>query len=277
MEDNIEESKIIDFLFGEMSRNEASAFQKLIDNNPELKSKVDEISGVHSVLSSVSDEEVTVPSFIVNKEEKVARTYWFSDSIRWVGSVAAGLILVLMSAYLMEFRISKNEQGLMIGFGEIPKPHIDKDEPLTKEEVQSWMKEVLASYDDHSDMKLQQLATNLDDKLQKQNDLNKEAINDFSRKYTNETNELMKAYVNQAGDDNKKLIENFFKVSTETQQQYVKSVLGDFNKFYQRQREYDLQVMEASMDLMNNKHEVQQIEQNTLLANLYEIVNTQSK
>jgi len=277
MVNNVEESKIIDFLYGEMSEEETLEFQKLIDQNPNLKSKVDEVSGVKSVMRSVPDEEVFVPSFVLNNTEKVSNSYWLSQPVRWVSSIAAGLTLILVFAYLMELRVSNNEQGLMIGFGIQPVDQVEKGESLTKEEIQSWMSEVLESYDGQNDLKLERFASHVNDELKRQNASNEKAINELSKKYTGETNQLMKAYVDQVGNDNKELIENFFKVSTETQQQYVKSVMADFNKFYQRQREYDLQVMEASMDLMNNKHEVQQIEQNTLLANLYQMVNTQSK
>ena len=269
-----EDSKIIDYLYGEMSADEKLAFEKELEANTELKAELDELSGVRSFLHHAEDKEVVPPSFVFNSGQARQVSFVQSDAFRWVGSIAAGLAVLLVSAFVLNFRVSTNEAGLQIGFGE---SQMVASNQVSKEDVQSWMKEVMTDYDTNTNNKLVSLESKLSDKIDSQDQQNFASFQKMMANYSSETDNLMKAYVAQVSDENKQMIENFFVVSNDTQQKYMQSVLADFNEFYQNQRSYDLKVIETSIDMLKNNYDVQQLEQDNLLANLYDIVQTQSK
>lgn len=139
------------------------------------------------------------------------------------------------------------------------------------------MKEVMTDYDNNANEKLANLESKLSTKMDSQDKKNYESFQTLVGNYSNESDKMMRAYVSQVSDENKQMIENFFVVSNDTQKKYMQNVLADFNEFYQNQRSYDLKVIETSIGLMKNNYDVQQIEQDNLLANLYDMVQTQSK
>jgi hypothetical protein len=276
MENKMEDSRLMDFLYGEMSQEDKTALQKELVSNPSLKQQLDEVAGVHDFLGALDDKEVVPPSFVFGDEKPVSIPFVQSAPFRWVSSIAAGLSVLLIAAYLLQLKITKNDTGLQIGFGQQP-PQAVIVQPITKDEIQSMMTEVMASYDSNTKEKMNTLESKLSDKIENQKQKNYADLQKLVAGYSTESDQLMRSYVSQINDQNKKMIENFFTVSNDTQKQYMQSVLADFNEFYQNQRSYDLTVIESSIDLMKNNYDVQQLEQNSLLANLYDIVQTQSK
>ncbi|MGL1886860.1 MAG: hypothetical protein OCD76_10120 [Reichenbachiella sp.] len=275
MGNKINEATIMDYLFEEMSKEDSAKFELQLEEDNVLKKEVEEMKMSQLFLQSMNDKEVVIPSFVFNEPVQRQISFFESAPFRWVSTVAAGLIFILLSGYFSGFKFTQNELGLTIGFGD--QLAVQQESQLTKNDVQSWMKEVLNDYDDNNELKLQQLVDQVDTKIENQKSFNRKEMNLLAKKYSAQTDVMMQAYVNQVSDGNKEMIENFFTVSNETQQQYVKSVLSDFNEFYQKQRNYDLQVIQTSMDMMQNSYDVQQLEQSTLLANLYGMVDTQSK
>jgi len=276
MENEMEDSRIIDFLYGEMSQEEKTTFQKELISNPALKQQLDEVAGVHDFLSIVTDKEIVPPSFVFGDEKPVSIPFVQSNPFRWVSSIAAGLTILLISAYLLQFNVTKNEKGLLIGFGEI-QPQPIASQTVSKEEIQTLMTEVLATYDASTKEKIINLESKLSEKIDLQKQKNFAELQTIVANYSSDTDQLMRSYVSQMSDQNKKMIENYYAVSNDTQKKYMQSVLADFNNFYQNQRNYDLTVIESSIDLMKNNYDVQQLEQSNLLANLYDIVQIQSK
>ncbi len=274
MEKDRDNTRLLDYLYGEMSAAEKAAFGKELQNDEELAQELNELRGVQDALGSLEDKEVVPPSFIFNDEKPKTVPFAQSDAFRWVGSIAAGLAILLVSAYVLNFHVATNESGVQLGFGQ---PQIASSNQVNKEDVQSWMKEVMADYDANTSAQLVSLEDKLTSKIDSQDQENLASMQKLMSGYSSETDQLMRAYVAQVSDGNKKMIEDFFVVSNETQQQYMQSVLADFNEFYQNQRSYDLKVIETSIDMLKNNYDVQQLEQDNLLANLYDMVQTQSK
>ncbi|MFY0627302.1 MAG: hypothetical protein JXR07_13460 [Reichenbachiella sp.] len=273
MENKLEDSRIIDYLYGEMSDEEKLAFEKELKSNEGLKKKLESVSGVSEILGRLEDKEVVPPSFVFGNDKGSIESFWQSNPFRWVSSIAAGLTILLIAGSLLRFNISRNEEGLQISFG--GQKNIQNE--LNKDDVQAWMNEALTKYDANTNNKIENLETKLTQKIDKQDDEYFTSMQEMLVRNSTETDQLMRSYISQVSDDNKKMIENFFVVSNDTQQKYMQSVLADFNEFYQNQRSYDLKVIETSIGLMKNNYDVQQLEQDNLLAGLYDIMQTQSK
>ena len=139
------------------------------------------------------------------------------------------------------------------------------------------MQAAMNEYEASTDKKIEGVETKLVNQMQNQDQENLAVMSNLMNKYSRGTDQLMKNYVAQLNDENKEIIQNFFTVSSEKQKTYVKNVLADFNEFYHMQREYDLKNVEKNINLVQNNQDVKQLEQDQLLASLYDIVNTQNK
>lgn len=273
MENKIDEAKIIDYLYGELPEEEVKEIESILEKQPELKAEMERLHATRNVLGTLEDKEVIPPTFVIN-ESRGQVSFFQSEAFRWVGSIAAGLSLLLISAALLNFNISNSNQGLQIGFGELaPLP----DEELNKENVKAWMAEVMDDYETATDQKIAAVQTQLSSEMENQDQHNIALMTSMMKSHTAGTGQLMQQYVAQLNSENKEIIQNFFTVSTEKQKKYVKTVMADFNEFYQNQRNYDMRLIETSLSKIQNNQDVKQLEQDQLLASLYDMVKTQSK
>ncbi|WP_422359183.1 anti-sigma factor family protein [Reichenbachiella sp.] len=273
MENKIDEAKIIDYLYGELPKEEIKEVESLLKEHPELKQEMESMQATRNALGTLEDKEIIPPTFVFNKEQKSV-SFFQSEAFRWVGSIAAGLSLLLISAALLNFNISNSAQGLQIGFGELTPL---ADEELNKENVKAWMTEVMDDYESSTDQKIAAVQTQLTSEMENQDQKNIALMTNMMKSHAAGTGQLMQQYVAQLNDENKEIIQNFFTVSTEKQKKYVKTVMADFNEFYQNQRNYDMRLIETSLSKIQNTQDVKQLEQDQLLASLYDMVKTQSK
>lgn len=264
----------MDYLYQEMTPEEAKAFETELADNPDLKQQLLAFEQTRSSLSLVEDKEVVAPSFVIETRGSARVSFFQSMAFQWVGSVAASLVLLLVMGYLFQFNLSRTTNGYQLGFGSDQNTH---DEVVNKENVKAWMKEAMMETDQQTNVKLADLEQKLTNKMDSQDRKNYLNLEQMMVRHSNGTDQLMQQYVAQINNENRQMIESFFEVSSETQQEYMQSVLADFNEFYQNQRSHDLKVIETSIDLMKNNYDVQQLEQDNLLANLYDIMQTQSR
>ncbi|SMD32033.1 hypothetical protein SAMN04488029_0371 [Reichenbachiella faecimaris] len=273
MENKIDEAKIIDYLYGELPEEEIKEIETLLKENPEMKLEMAGMQATRLALESLEDKETIPPTYIFN-DKKDTISFVQSSAFRWIGSIAAGLTLLLVSAALLNFNMSRTPQSIQIGFGALsPLP----DEELNKENVKVWMAEVMDEYETSTDQKIAAVQTKLTSEMESQDQKNIALMSSMMKSHAAGTGQLMQQYVAQLNDENKDIIQNFFTVSSEKQKKYVKTVMADFNEFYQNQRNYDMRLIETSLSKIQNNQDVKQLEQDQLLASLYDMVKTQSK
>lgn len=273
IENKIDEAKIIDYLYGELPKEEIKEIENLLKGNPELKQELEGMQVTRDALGSLEDKEMIAPTFVFDQTNN-SISFFQSEAFRWVGSIAAGLTVLLISAALLNFNISNTDQGIQIGFGELtPLPN----EELSRENVRAWMAEAMGEYETSTDQKIAAVQTKLTTEMENQDQKNIALMSNMMKKHATGTGQLMQQYVAQLNDENKDIIQNFFTVSSEKQKKYVKTVMADFNEFYQNQRNYDLRLIETSLSKIQNNQDVKQFEQDQLLASLYDMVKTQSK
>jgi len=272
MGNKIDEAILIDYLYGELPDDERRKVEIHLKENRKEAEKMKGFDAIRAALEKLGDKEMIAPSFIFGRTQKTIR-FFASQPFRWVGSIAASLIFILIAAYATQFNIVNAERGLLIGFGSLK----GENPEISKQNVQAWMTEVMDKYDHKTHLKIDEVESQLTAKIEDQDSENKQAMYAMMNHSAAQTDALMKKYVAQLNDDNKSIIQNFFTLSNEKQKEYTQSVLADFNEFYQNQRNYDLQMIETSMNLMKTNYDVKQIEQGQLLASLYDFVKTKSK
>jgi len=272
MEFKVDETKIVDYLYGNLSVEEMQKMQEAISKDEKLKMEIEEISQVMGFVGKLEDREVDVPTFVFENEEKKNLTFFQTDAFKWVSSIAAGLLLLLISAYVTGFHLSKSSNGVVLGFA-----NENQSSGISKEEVRDIMQEVLTQYNQNQDKKLAALETKLSSDIEASKEENMSSIAAYLSSNTDESMSMMKRYIQASTKDNQRMIEDYFKVSTEQQQEYLNTVMADFTKFYNTQRKNDLEVIRTGLLEYKNTNDLKQYETEMVLANLIDMVNTQNK
>lgn len=264
----MEESKIIDYLYGNLPENERQKVEEAIQNDDKLKKEIRALSQLKSVMGSVEDKEVIAPSFVFEENGSLG----IKDSMffKKTAAIAAGLVLIMVSAYFMEFNMSFSESGFTAGFN-----HSGND--INKEEIRAIMQDVLAENHSKTDAKIFEIETKLTQKIDESSRVSLNSMQKMLISNGDNSKTIMRAYVKQINKENLDMIQNFFSVSTQKQQQYLKTVLTDFNDFYQTQRANDLKMIESGLNDMQNTNVVKQFETDVVLANLMDIVKVKNK
>ncbi len=266
----IEEHELIAYLYGELSAEEQRRIAAAIAADADLKKEVEELQQLRGVMGKLSDQEVEAPTFIV--DDTVASKVNRVKILWWVPAVAAACALLIISGYATGFYFSGTTEGISIGFG-----RQEQQNTVSKEEVRTIMQEVLAAYNQDRDEKLAMLESKLTTRLEKDSEVNRQALISYMKTHTEESRVLMKQYVVQASQQNQKMIADYFKVSTEQQEQYLQTVLTDFTQYYNNQRKEDLQTIRTGLMDFKKSNDIKQYETEVVLANLIDMVNTQNK
>ena len=272
MEFKVDESKIMDYLYGNLSVEEMQKMQEAISKDDKLKQEIEEISQVMGFMGKLEDTEVDVPTFVFENEAQKNVTFFQTDAFKLVLSIAASLLLLLMSAYVTGFYVSKNANGIMLGFR-----NTDQSAGVSKEEVRNIMQEVLTQYNQNQDEKLTALESKLSSDIDASKQENMSSIAAYLTANTDESMNLMKRYIQASTKANQQMIADYFKVSSEQQQEYLNTVMTDFTKFYNTQRKNDLEVIRTGLLEYKNTNDLKQYETEVVLANLIDMVNTQNK
>ncbi|MCV9386225.1 anti-sigma factor family protein [Reichenbachiella ulvae] len=274
MENKNDELLIIDYLYGEMSKEEKLRFEERLQSDQELRNHLDQMSTTSDHLQQVMEEEVVIPPFLIHETRSEDRIgFWHSSAVRWTGSVAAAGLILLVAAFALDLRVTQNEGGVLLSFGEVKTTRDD----VSRDEVQQWISEAVDEQNQRTKEELASLESSVMDRVDSSEQNQKLALNKAMKKQKANNDEMLKLYVAQLNDGNKKMIENFFLVSNKTQKEYMNKVLADYNEFYQNQRAYDLEMIQSNLGMMENNYSTRQMEQENLLANLYDLVKTQSK
>lgn len=272
MENKANEERIIDYLYGEMSTTDLAMFKKELAVNSELKRQLDDVSGVSGHLDMVKDREVVIPPVMIRRTAPKTKGAFSHGAFRWGLSIAASLLILMVAGYLMDFKIIKTKESTMIGFGEMNvKPE------LSELEVKQWIARAVDQQQKETSGAILTLQTDLETRLGESEKVQEQAWNKALSKQYVKQEEIMQLYVAQLNDSNKKMIEDFFLVSNQTQKKYMNRVLADFSDFYQKQRSYDLEMIQSNLGMLENSYSTRQLEQENMLASLYNIVKTQSK
>lgn len=272
MEGKVDKAQIIDYLYGDLSAKERELMEEAIEKNGDLKKEVEEMTGVMGFLGKLEDKEVIPPEFVFPDEHQKSISFFNSGIFKSIASIAASLLILLISAYVTGFYISQNADGVLIGF-----INDNSTQSVSKEEVRNIMQEVMAAYNEERDDKLESLNTKFTTQLESTKSENLNSLKEYLASNSDDSREMMKNYIQQSNLTNRKMIADFFQVSTEQQEDYLKTVLTDFTQFYNNQRKQDLETIRTGLLDYRDLNDQKQYETELVLVNLVDMVNTQNK
>lgn len=122
-------ARILDYLYGEMSAVEQKNFEAQLQQDSVLRKEVEELRQVRTFLAGSVDEVPEPITLMINTPPKVKKLS------RW-WAIAASLLILVVGAKLLNFRVESNASHLVMGFGPMNLAQPTTSPDLQKQYVQ---------------------------------------------------------------------------------------------------------------------------------------------
>lgn len=112
-----DKSKLMDYLYNEMSPEEIVEFEKELASSPELREELEEMRHTLGMLGEYQEEEKIAPVFLLPERKKSSGIWWKTGL-----SVAASLVLVLFLAAFAGMQLQMKGDTWVLSFSKNPPP-----------------------------------------------------------------------------------------------------------------------------------------------------------
>ncbi|MDH5604309.1 MAG: hypothetical protein OEY51_10225, partial [Cyclobacteriaceae bacterium] len=240
-----------------------------LHNNPKAMEELEDLRHVRQTLQGFEDREVMEPNIIFQAK---TRGFFLSHFVKKAMTIAAAIILIMVTAYWMELKVSYSNEGFYLGFHEGVQA-----EKSDQAEMKEMINTAMAGMSNQIDNRFAGLESRLDDKIGIVREENEQDLSDVLKKATFVSQEQIREYVDQMNQENKKAIQALFELNKEEQQEYMKTMLTDFNDYIEKRREADLEMIDLYVTQLKQDTEVKQLETDQILASIInQVSNTET-
>lgn len=266
---------LIAYLYGELSQEERNKVEGFLNENPTAQREVVELQKTLKVLDKLPDLEVTPPTFVFNRDKVVVvdQGNTYIPMLKVVMGIAASILIVMLVGYLTHFRITYSNQSLSIGYGETATP---ADQPANTVDIDQLIQQAIAKNNEEVLGKMDDMNNHFNAALASQSKERASTINTLLERTKEMNDNVIQMYVSQMRDENRKVIENLFSLSSAQQQRAMNDVLTDFSQYLENQRQNDLRLIQASFNGLKDNTETNLQETNQILASIITTVNNQN-
>lgn len=257
-----DEGTLMAYLYGELDAAETEKVEQYLQNNPHVREQLQQMNGVRKALGSLNDVEVIAPPVFVDHQQ-YSIPFWKSGYFKITMGIAASFLFLLVAARLIGPEVTYSNGELRISFNGAPKTPVE-EQLLTANEVQQMINtslvknnETIASNWEESNQKIQE-------SLQRNLTSNSARIDKLISVASQASQDQVRTFVSGLQEENLKLMQDYFKLSSKDQQTYVENLLVDFTKYLHEQRKQDLMLFQTRMNSIEKntdqfKQETEQI------------------
>lgn len=227
-----DESKLAEYLAGELSAEQNAKVKAYLEAHPSEKKELDEIQSMQQMMGKMGDKEVAAPSFVFEESPTIviAKHRSVDRFLKSSLAIAASISLLFLVGYFTNFSIAQNQDGLQVSFGNT----LSNDgTELSKDEIKEWMQEALAENNGALLNQINEVKSDLDDSK------NVQLASNQTTKATVDK-QLVDQYINELRLANRDIIMGLLEDSELSQQEYLTGVMTDFANFMESQRQKDL-------------------------------------
>ena len=271
---NMNEETLISYLYGESNADERVEVEKYFMENPNELAKYKELLFVKDTLGKVVDKEVIAPPIFMD-DERPTIPLWRSGFIRMAVGIAAAFVMVMLGAKLMGVQMNYSGNEFTLSFGD---PVVKEVEPgVSPLQVQEMINNALhknnefvqASWDDSQSRVKADLINNTTLTTQKINEINQAAAL--------ESQEQIRRFMQNLQGENNRALQEYIRLSSNDQKQYIESLLVDFSKYMQEQRNQDLNIMNARLNTLEEDNTLFRQEASQIITSLISNNNSEVK
>ncbi len=249
-----DESALMAYLYGELSDKEKNKLENYFQLHPEELAKLHALGEVREIMSQARDKEVIAPPVFV--DDAGTRSLWQSTYFKMSLGIAASVLFLLVAGKLLGPDISYSKGELRISFGNKTEQQIAPANTLSEEKVREMISSSLASNNELQNNLKQEDQKKL---MQSLVDMNSKKMDVLARNASQASRELVQSFVAGLQQQNLKLMQDYFQLSTAEQKKYMETMLTDFSGYLQEQRKQDLQLVQTKMNyLEKNSNQLKQ-------------------
>ncbi|MFZ6013885.1 MAG: anti-sigma factor family protein [Bacteroidota bacterium] len=245
------------YLYGELEGPEKDKMDQYLISNADARKEFEKLQNLRGLMRSVEDKEVIAPPIFLDDNKQ--RFIWNAPYFKTIVSIAASLLLIMLVGRFTNTQVSVGGNEFKLTFGAVKKAEPVKEvqqASLTPDQVQQMINTSLQQNNTAMETSWQENQKKLDASIRKNLAVNSGKIDQLVREASNASRDQIRDYVANMQTENTQLVKDYFELTSNDQKKYIESLLVDFAKYLQQQRNDDLMIVQSRL---NN------IEQNTTL------------
>lgn len=264
-----DESVLMAYLYDELPSEEKVLVEKYLQENPMAVKELESLQHLRKVLSTVGDKEVIAPPIVV--EDSKQRFFWSAPYFKTISAIAASLLLLMIAGKIMDIQMNYSDNEVSLSFG---KPALDTivEQPLqtglTAEQVQSMINSSMQQNNQFVQASLSESQQKLDASIRKNLAMNSTKINNLVQQASRASQDEIRQFVAGLQNQNQQMVKDYFQLTTSDQQKYIESLLVDFSKYLQQQRNNDLETLQTRLTGLEQNTTVFKQETEQILASI---------
>lgn len=282
MDNDLTNEKLVAYIYGELSDEEAKTVKKLLLENPEARKKHQELLSIKNELGKVQDVEVEPPMILFS--DTTSRPMWsvpfHNPLLQKVMAVAAILLFVLIAGKLAGLQVSRQQNGITIGFDTSKDEEVDKS--TSRQTLTSQQPVIVDStkWQNYATMQANLMKENAS--LLAQMEILRGEINaiqhavEGSSLVTSKHNlkdEKLENLIKEVTDKNYKFFTGAIETANLRQEDYIKTLFADFALYLEEQRTQDLRIIENTLINLKQESDIKNLETEEVIAKLIKSVN----
>lgn len=270
-----DESVLIAYLYDELQGEEKLMVEKYLQENADASKQLKELETLRKMMASVEDKEVIAPPIVIENDNQ--RYFWNAPYFKTILGIAASLLIVLLVGKLTNLQMNYSNNEFRLGFGELKNSQpLVQQASLTPEQVQQMINESMNQNNQIVQANWNESQKKLNESIANNLAMNSSKINSLVRQASQASQDDIRQYVASLQSENQKLVKDYFKLTTNEQQKYVESLLVDFAKYLQQQRNNDFETLQTRLSSIEQNTTVFKQETEQILASIISNGNSTS-
>ncbi len=272
------ENELMAYLYGELEGKEKEILEQYLQDNAEAREQLEKLKHLRFTLSQIKDHEVIAPPiFVGDNKQRFLRN---APYLKTIISIAASLLIIMMAGKFSGLKIRYADHELRIAFGDARSDREVVPVPPAQAISSTEVQEMINASLNQNNLAMQVSWSETQDKLDKsiKNNLaaNSEKIDNLVKESSASSQDQIRQFVSGMQAENMQLVKNYFQLTNNDQKQYIESLLVDFAKYLQQQRNDDLQVVQTQLKSMQQNTDVFKQETEQILSSIISTVGNKS-
>lgn len=264
-----DESVLMAYLYDELTSDEKLMVENYLQENPEARKELEQLQHLRTMMAMVEDKEVIAPPIVM--EDRKQRFFLSIPYAKTIMGIAASLLMLMVAGKLLDLQVNYSNSELRMSFGAPVETNITEQPThasLSAEEVQRMINESMLQNNQIVQASWNETQKKLDESIHKNLALNSSKINSLVQQASNASQNQIRDYVASLQNQNQQLVKDYFQLTTSEQQKYIESLLVDFSKYLQQQRNNDLEVLQTRLMSVEQNTSVLKQETEQILASI---------
>ena len=260
------EQDLMAYLYGELEGKEKEMVEQYLLENADARLELEKLKQLRHALGHIKDKEVIAPPIFIGDSRPPF--IWNAPYFKTIASIAASLLLIMLVGRLAGLQIGYAGSELRISFGKPAQQREVVDvrpaESLTTGDVQQMINASLQQNNIAMQETWAETQKKLDASIVKNLASNSVKIDNLVKESSAASQQQIRDFVSSIQAENVQVVKSYFQLSSTEQKQYIESLLVDFAKYLQQQRNDDLQVVQTQLNSLQKntdsfKQETEQI------------------